>query len=220
MILRRAFTLIELLVVIAIIAILASLLLPALSKAKAKAHATKCASNLRQVGLAAGMYVDDNNDTIPQSAHQGRSWVGTLSLYLSGTNLYRCAQDPNKTNRSSIASYAINDFLTRHPQGASHLDCSKLSNVPKPTETLYMTECADKFDGGDHFHFASASSGGYDTNGFPQQVAVQRHNGAASYLFLDWHVESLKWNNTVRNRLQQAGSHFIHPHGHGTAETP
>jgi prepilin-type N-terminal cleavage/methylation domain-containing protein/prepilin-type processing-associated H-X9-DG protein len=61
----KAFTLLELLVVVAIIGILASFLLPALSRARQKARTTACANNLRQIGLATHLYCDENDDSLP-----------------------------------------------------------------------------------------------------------------------------------------------------------
>ena len=79
---RNSFTILELLVVISIIMILASLLLPALRRAKAAAHMTQCASNMKQIGILMAQYVDENNSCYPLSYDAGDPyafWAGKLA---------------------------------------------------------------------------------------------------------------------------------------------
>jgi prepilin-type N-terminal cleavage/methylation domain-containing protein/prepilin-type processing-associated H-X9-DG protein len=202
-VLARAFTLVELLVVIAIIAILAALLLPALAQAKQRAVTIKCLSNLKQIGIASVIYVDDNEDSLPQSVHEGlsNSWVQTLQPLLAGTNLHRC---PSDENLARYYSYGVNDYVLPQPNGGGF---TKYSSFPSPSDTFIMAEIPEgaSFD---HFHFVEDAD--YSVPTFAGSVAVKRHLDGANYLFVDGHAQRLSWAQT-KKELTTAGSRFVNP---------
>ena len=137
---RRAFTLIELLVVIAIIAILAAILFPVFAQAREKARETACMSNMRQIGMAVRMYVQDNEEafpvfqaynTIPPPNMPGHKGVeDELKPYTKSRDLFRCPDDTGSPYQKAAVPAASN---YRDAYGSSyHFTRACYTIVPGP----------------------------------------------------------------------------------------
>jgi len=141
----RAFTLIELLVVIGVIAILASLLFPAFSKAKENGRGAACMSNLRQIGFALQLYVQENNNRLPvmrdkslTSTNELPSPDMVLSNHLGNVRVLRCPSDREGLFESTGSSYCWNSLL--NGQNADRLEVMQLNFDPHQIPLMFDKE--------------------------------------------------------------------------------
>ena len=169
----RGFTLVELLVVIGILAVLASLLLPALGRAKESARAAGCVSNLHQMGIALLAYTDANRNRLPwmrdrpidtnTPAIDALPGVETvLKSELGNTNVLRCPSDRAGLFEKTASSYSWNSLL--NGQDADHLVVLGLSFNPHAIPVFFDKES---------FHAARGPA------------------KAVNYLYADGHIKNL-----------------------------
>lgn len=147
---EKAFTLVELLVVISIIGVLAGLMLPTLGKAKEAGRATACLGNLRQIGVALQLYVQDNGNRMPEMRDVVLGTNGftnvsplpgihvVLSNYLGSVQVLRCPSDFKRIFELTGSSYAWNSLL--NGQDADHLRVLTIDFNPHQIPVVYDKE--------------------------------------------------------------------------------
>lgn len=173
---RKGFTLIELLVVVAIIAILAAILVPVFARAREKANQTNCASNLKQIILAALMYTQDYDELFVIYRYPNTPikyyWPHKLEPYIKNQTVWRC---PSRQSASITWEYGINYY---------HCCGAPLATMPSPAEMLAFC---------DNQHQMAGCPGGHSSGvgpGYTPGLKPPPHNGGINIAFVDGHV---KW---------------------------
>jgi prepilin-type N-terminal cleavage/methylation domain-containing protein/prepilin-type processing-associated H-X9-DG protein len=200
---QRAFTLIELLVVIAIIAILASMLLPALSKAREKARTISCVGNEKQIMLSVEMYGQENEDWLPCWQMGSVKWYTLLKPYYNDDAVVKCPSCTATGGDLASCQYGWNYTGWYNSTGYQGLGYSYPSdrrggpinrgNINAASEFIIMGDARNVASAypGSYFGFPSSSA----TSSAPTNYVPKTHNDGANVGYMDGHVA---WSRYVQ----------------------
>ncbi|MDF3129624.1 type II secretion system protein [Kiritimatiellaeota bacterium B1221] len=204
---KQGFTLIEMLVVIAIIALLASIMIPAVSKTKQKADAVKCMHNLNQIGLAVTQYTMAHNEKLPvsnetSSGNDPRGWRLVIAPYLGldtsqwwadnvlTTSVFRCPsfkRGPGHNARWD-GGYGWNyRYMGHRTNSTGYSERQKMYTIPNPAETVLVADTTEGKDTATDYKIAylyRPTGGG----GAPTPAVGTRHRNGINILWADMHV--------------------------------
>ncbi len=223
---RPGFTLIELLVVIAIIAILAGLLLPALSQAKATGHRIACLNNYRQLQFCWIMYIDDENGRLPSNATltggsragysspigtwvTGCAWTdtttsgieaGLLFKYNKSPRIYKCPSDRSTVRDQGqiprVRSVSMNMYM--NDVADANQAWQTFSQIPSPSRAfVFIDEHQNSIE---NSRFCVSQPGTWSWVDFP----ATRHRGGAVLSFADGHSDLWKWKEAATLEISKS----------------
>jgi prepilin-type N-terminal cleavage/methylation domain-containing protein/prepilin-type processing-associated H-X9-DG protein len=227
---KAAFTLIELLVVIAIIAILAAILFPVFSQARARARSSSCLSNLKQMGLALMQYTQDYDEKFPMIAYRTNPWTPWPNIvfpYVKNRQVFVCPDDQSDRNMGTLpfrVSYGYNFYFNRAiPPATTMFVTVSQAQVSAPSTTIFMTDSGANPTPGVapenwpaigkagvanpttivDWHGMNTDFGAGATGAYNTAnyaAPIQRHQGMTNVLWADFHVKARRVDQIFVNQ--------------------